>query len=368
MKPLLRVASFDIHCYALPYERPVRWFDSVESEGLYVMLRVRGAHGECGIAEAPVRPSWSGVSLRSLVAALEDLLLPALQGVDAGDEDAVRAALDRFPENGLAKMLVDNACWSLRAEAAGQPLWQRWGGRPDVELSWCVTRQEPARMAEEAARMVERHGFRALKLKGGQGVERDVEALRRTRDAVGPGVALSMDANCAYRRDETPSYLAAIAGAGAMLAEDPCPLAADDWFSALVSAAPLPVLVDTPCASLRDAGDFLEHGARALSIKAGRIGFTESRRIEQLAKGRGASVAAGLYAESALGSLLSLQFAAALANPVTPAEMSFFLMLEQQVLAEPPQVVGGRVHLPATVDNERLVDWDRVRRHARTVS
>lgn len=368
MTPNLRIDSFEIHCYALPYTRPVRWFDSVETEGRYVMLHLRGADGEVGIAEAPIRPTWSGVSLRSLVAVLEDLLLPALGTVNLADEQAVRTALDRFPENGLAKMLVDNACWSLRAHAARQPLWQRWGGHPSVALSWCVTRQDPPLMAEEAGRMVANHGFRALKVKGGQGLERDLDALRRIRDAVGTDVSLSVDANCAYPRGTALPYIEAIAGAGAMLAEDPCQLAPDRSFSELVEASPLPLLVDTPCASLRDASDFLRRGAQALSVKAGRIGFTESRSIEQLAQAHGASVAAGLYAESALGTLLSLQFAATLAQPVTPAEMSFFLMLDQQVLTEPLEIAHGKVCLPATSATDTLVDWERVRRFALSAS
>lgn len=357
----LRVHSFEIHGYSLPYARPVHWFDSTETEGHYVMLRLRAIDGQVGIAEAPVRPSWSGVSMRSLVAALEDLLLPALRTVDIADEEAVSRAIQRFPENSLAKMLVDNACWALRAEAAGKPLWRLWGGQARVPLSWCVTRQEPTRMAEEAALMVQRHGFHALKIKGGQGLKQDLDAVQRVRDAVGNQVSLSVDANCAYAPGEALQYVRALADAGVALVEDPCPLSPEPSFTELVSAAPLPLLVDTACASLRDARDFLDRGARALSIKAGRIGFTEARRIEGLIRTRNAAAAAGLYAESALGTWMSLQFASALTSPVTPAEMSFFLMLEEQVLAQPLSISDGHVELTEAPGVDGQVDWSLVR-------
>lgn len=364
MNPVLRIESFSIHCYALPYVRPVHWFDSVEAEGLYVMLRLNSTNGHTGIAEAPVRPTWAGVSLRSLVAVLEDLLLPAVRAVDLTDPQAVRGALDRFPENQLAKMLVDNACWTLRASTAGQPLWQAWGGQSKIALSWCVTRQAPQLMAEEARDMVARFGFQALKVKGGQGREPDLEALRLIRGAVGSEVAVYVDANCAYSREEALDYVKAIADAGAIVAEDPCPMAPDGQFAELVAASPLPILVDTQCGSVRDAKAFLERGATALSIKAGRIGFTETRRINELAESGGASVAAGLYAESALGTLVSLQLAAALAHPLMPAELSFFLMLREQVLVTPLEVHDGCVSLPTGADFAQLIDWDRVRRFA----
>lgn len=364
----LRLDRAEIHCYALPYQRPVQWFDSVETEGLYVLLRLHGTHGESGVAEAPIRPSWSGVSVRSLVAALEDLLLPALQGLDLGDPDAVRSALDRFPENGLAKMLVDNACCALRADVRQQPLWALWQGRQAVDLSWCVTRQPPLAMAREAAAMVERHGFRTLKVKGGQGLADDLVALREIRAAIGPSVALTVDANCAYPTADALGYVQALAEAGAILAEDPCPLAPDAAFSRLATQAALPLLVDTACANARDAAAFLGQGASALSIKPGRIGFTESERIRQLADAAGARVSAGMYAESALGSLLSLQFASTLTHAVTAAEISFFLLLAQQVLREPLTVTDGQVHLPHAVPGADLVDWDSVRRHGRALA
>jgi L-alanine-DL-glutamate epimerase-like enolase superfamily enzyme len=82
--------------------------------------------------------------------ALEDVVLPQLRRVDLADAGAVAAALQKVPENRLAKAIVDNACWTLRAAVAGKPLWQMWGGQREVEMCWMVTRQSPARMVFEA--------------------------------------------------------------------------------------------------------------------------------------------------------------------------------------------------------------------------
>ena len=132
-------------------------------------------------------------------------------------------------------------------------------------------------------------------------------------------------------------------------------------------AAPLPsaipVLVDSGCASLKDAVQLLERGATALSVKPGRIGITEARRIAELAAQKGANVCSGMYAESALGTLISLQFSCALGKPLVPAEQSFYLMMRDQILREPLPIAGGRVRLPATGDIASLIDWDRVERH-----
>ncbi len=360
----MRIAEWSLHFYRLAYARPVRWFNSTEDEATLVLLRIVGDDGSAGVAEAPLKPTWSGASPRSIAAVLEDLLLPAVREVDAADASAVSRQLARFPENYLAKMLVDNACWTLRAAAAAKPLWHLLEGEQTVEVSWCVTRQPPDAMAREAAQMTDRHGFRALKIKGGQGLETDLAALRQIRAAVGSGIDFYVDANGAYARAEAAAYVRAIAGEGAKVAEDPCQLQPDAQFAELLAQSPIPVLVDSGCASLKDAVQFLERGATALSVKPGRIGITEAGRIVELAAQKGAAVCSGMYAESALGTLISLQLSGALREALVPAEQSFYLMMREQVLREPLDIEAGRVRLPEASDIAALIDWDRLERHA----
>lgn len=360
----MRIAEWSLHFYRLPYSRPVRWFNSVEDGAVFILLRIVGSDGSVGVAEAPLKPTWSGVSPRSIAAVLEDLLLPAVQDVDAADAAAVSQKLARFPGNFLAKMLVDNACWTLRAAAGRKPLWRLLQGEQVVEVSWCVTRQPPDEMAREAAEMTDRHGFRALKIKGGQGVETDLSALRKIRAAVGNGIDFYVDANGAYPRAEAAAYISAIAGEGAKVAEDPCQLEPDEQFAQLLSASAIPVLIDSSCASLKDAVQFLERGATALSVKPGRIGITEARRIADLAALKGANVCSGMYAESALGTLISLQLSCALRQPLVPAEQSFYLMMRDQILREPLEISGGCVRLPAIGAIDTMIDWNRVEHYA----
>jgi L-alanine-DL-glutamate epimerase-like enolase superfamily enzyme len=363
----MRIAAHSLHFYKLPYRRPVHWFNSAEDEGTFALLHLTGDNGLSGVAEAPIKPTWSGVSPRSVAAVIEDLLVPGLRDTDITDQNAVAAILARFPENHLAKMLVDNACCTLRASAKQEPLWRSLGGTQNAEVSWTVTRQSPDLMAREAAEVVEQHGFKGLKIKGGQGVETDIQALRKIRKAVGNAIDFYVDANGAYSREEAPAYVRTIAAEGALVAEDPCVLQADDFFARFQAEAPIPVLVDSPCTSVRDATQFLERGAKALSVKPGRIGITECGRVTELARSKGANVCSGMYAESALGTLISLQLSASLKRPLVTAEQSFFLIMRDQVTRDDVRVANGRVALPATADYAALVDWDKVKRYGFSV-
>ena len=353
----MRLAEWSLHFYELPYDREVVWSNARERAGLFALLKLTSDSGHAGIAEGTIKHTWSGVSPRSLAAALEDVVVPAVRGIDIGDDGAMYAALARIPENRLAKALVSNACWTLRAAAAGKPLWQLLGGREEAEVCWTVTRRAPAEMAAESADYCARYGFRTLKVKGGQDVDTDLCALAEIRRAV-PGVALYVDANAAYTRSEAPAYVKRIAEAGATVAEDPSLLAPDAQFEALQRGSPIPILVDGSCTSVRDAELYLARGAKAVSLKPGRVGLSESRRIGDLVRAARGSTALGIYGESALGTLVNMHLPATLA-----AEQSFFLLMQAQVVIRIPEIRDGRVRLPREADLSRLVDWQAVQRY-----
>ena len=369
----VKLARWSLHFYTLPYRREIVWANAVESAGTFALLLLEGDNGKQGVAEGTLKATWSGVSPNSLKAAFEDFLMPRLGDVDISSPDAVAKALAGIPENKLAKGMIDSAAWTLHAATLGTPLWALWGGRAEVDLTWAITRQPPAVMALEAAEVCTRFGFRTLKVKGGQGVATDLLALRDIRSALrsalgsalGDAVTLYVDANSAYARTEALDYVKAIADAGAAVAEDPCPLWPDEAFTALQAQAPIPLLVDRNCTSLADAQAFLAKsgtGRTALSTKPGRIGLSEARAINESAALQGAKVAVGLYAESALGSLISLQQAAALPveRALVAAEQTFFLELPEQVLAGALQITAGRIDLPRHPDLAAMVDWEKV--------
>jgi len=354
----VKLERWSLHLYRLPYRREVVWANAREDSGLFALLRI-DANGATGIAEGTLKDTWSGVSPGSLKAALEDFLMPRLRDVDLSDEKVVARALAGIPENRLAKGMIETACWTLRAAAAGAPLWKLWDTGRTRDLAWTVTRQKPAQMAAESSEVCAKYGFRVLKVKGGQGTEVDLKALAEIRAAVGPQVELYVDANSHYPLAEAAEYIRSLAQAGVTVAEDPCPLQPDANFEALQKSSPIPILVDRSCASMEDAALYLERGAQALSTKPGRVGLAVTRAIAALALPRGARTAVGIYAESALGTLINLQQPASMA-----AEQTFYLTITEQVCAQVPEIRGGRIELPELADLSQLVNWARLKRLA----
>lgn len=363
----LRRGGACVRAVRFSYERTIKWNDNVpETGGVYALLTLETEDGLVGVSEATLKPIWTGSSVRSIIASIEDILLPRLMDVDLGDAAAVSAAMAPIPENMAGKTLIDNACWDLRAQAAGEPLWKLLGGQREVAMSWTLTRAAPEIMVQEALAMVEQHGFKTLKLKGGQGIAIDTEAVRLIRRALGDEVVVYMDANWHYSPVEGLEFAKAIAAEGAALVEDPWTLQPDAEFKAAHASVPVPILVDYFCNGARDAPVFVDYGARAFSVKPGRIGISDARAMARICAQSDAAVVVGMFAETQIGSLHTLSFASAHATGFA-AESSFFLMFRDSPLTTPLRVENGMLALPTSPGFAPLVDWAAVDRACQNV-
>jgi L-alanine-DL-glutamate epimerase-like enolase superfamily enzyme len=301
------------------------------------------------------------MTLETLPGIIEEHIIPLLRDVDLSDAEAVDRALGPARDQGPSRAVAEAACWDLRSQALGRPLWQIWGGDQEVPLSWTVTRQAPAAMADEAGTIVDRHGFRTLKVKTGQGRELDRAAINQIRSAVGADVQLMTDANRGYK-DDPLDYLKEMAELGVTFAEDPCQLRPDAAFAELQAASPIPVLVDNGCRSIEDAAGFIERGARAISLKTGGTGIGEAQRMAELALAHRCAAHVGNVGDASVGALVAVQIHSALPTRgySLPCEDSFFLTFADDVLKERLRVEDGKLRLPEKPGIGALVDWERV--------
>lgn len=355
-----RIETFPVH---IAYPQPIQWASQTETGADYLVLKITTKDGLTGVAEGTSKINWSGTTLRSLATVIDEVFAPLLIGADAADEAKIARIINRIPEHRLAKSVLDVACWDLRAQADGRPLWQIWGGERSVPVSWTVTRKSPLEMAREVAEKVETHGFRVLKIKTGQGVQTDRETLREVRSAVGEGVRIYADCNGAYHQEEAAAITAMLKDEGVFLAEDPCRFEADDAFVTLRERCALPLLIDSAAYDPAHIRPFLERGAEAISVKLSKSGMTTAWSIINRCRAGGAKTHLGFQGESSLGAATALQLAAAMPDRHRwlPAEVTFFLTLPQEFVHAPLVVKDGTITLGDEPGFGLLVDWERVK-------
>jgi L-alanine-DL-glutamate epimerase-like enolase superfamily enzyme len=113
---------------------------------------------------------------------------PALIGQDPLMIPALVDRMDQVLRGGRqAKSGVEMALWDIAGKAAGLPVYRLLGGkaRSAVPLNWTVGFCEPEQAAAEAARYVEQHGIRSVRLKIGRAGDADARSCAPC-EAAGP--------------------------------------------------------------------------------------------------------------------------------------------------------------------------------------
>ncbi|MGR8948661.1 MAG: mandelate racemase/muconate lactonizing enzyme family protein [Gammaproteobacteria bacterium] len=100
---------------------------------------------------------------------------------------------------------IDLAIWDIRGKSAGQPLHQLLGGKNTPIESYAggvsLGYQPPAALIAEIEKL-NSLGYRAIKLRVGDSIERDVARIEAVRTHFGDSLTILVDANTAYTLDD----------------------------------------------------------------------------------------------------------------------------------------------------------------------
>jgi L-alanine-DL-glutamate epimerase-like enolase superfamily enzyme len=158
---------------------------------------------------------------------------------------------------------------------------------------------------------------------------------------------IAVDANSQYSPEQAKNIAAGLYDRAVVLFEDPCSFRTEPAAAQFFASSPVAVMIDRAAGTPRDAERYVQLGAQAIALKIGRTGYHLSEAIRQHCELAGVGCGVGVSAESGLGSLLGLHFRGAHRHlDSIPAENSFFLKLDTDVLREPLRVIDGRVKLP----------------------
>lgn len=162
-----------------------------------LLVRVETADGLVGWGEA-----FSYNCLEVVKTALETMVAPIVVGRDARDIAGISYDLQRklhlFGRHGVtifALSGLDIALWDLAGKRANQPLHQLLGGarRDRVPGYASLLKYNDADLVAARTKLALAQGFRSVKLH-----ETGDAEIRAARDAMGAGVQLTIDVNCAW--------------------------------------------------------------------------------------------------------------------------------------------------------------------------
>src|SRR5690348_4568070 len=312
-----------------------------------VTLQLETDEGAVGIGVIDVGGALTG-TLRSAVDELGALLVgedPLRVEVAVAK---LRAAAGSAGPGGifhLALSALDMALWDIRGKALNLPLWKLLGGareRVPTYASGALMRGLSLDRVVTAATTLKDKGFREMKtqlaLPGETTPAKEVERMRRVRDAIGPDIKLMCDINQRWRVEQAIDIGHRVADVGLFWLEDVT--TCDDYEGlARVNNA-----LSTPIAG----GEYVwgivpfRHMIEARSVDYVMIDLCRVGGVTQWMKVAGMAEAFNLPVVSHVVPEMHLHLIAAVPNGLTVEYMPWMLKLYE----ETPAIEKGQLILP----------------------
>src|SRR6516162_4487592 len=156
----------------------------MHTESSYLLVRLGTDAGIDGVGEATVMPTWSGETIWSARALVENVFAPLVMGSDPHDIVEIDRRMDRASRhNWFTKAAIEMACWDIQGKAAGKPVYKLLGGaiRPlSVRCRFSMGAYDPPRARARAVELIN-EGFDTIKVKVGGDARADIARVRAVR-------------------------------------------------------------------------------------------------------------------------------------------------------------------------------------------
>lgn len=197
----MKIQKLDSFLLSYPFPEPLRlpYFGGVRTivKRDAMLIRVTLENGLSGFGPGP-----AGEEAQAII---HTVIAPFLEGRVLADPDALRVLLVQGPgrDPGVAKLFgaVEIALYDVLGKALGVAVSELLGGRERDRIRLYASAGmygAPENYAREAAALAA-EGFQAYKMRLALGPETDVEAIRVTREAIGPAMELMVDAHSWWR-------------------------------------------------------------------------------------------------------------------------------------------------------------------------
>jgi L-alanine-DL-glutamate epimerase-like enolase superfamily enzyme len=287
--------------------------------------------------------------LKTIAAAIEETIAPRVVGKDATAVEAIWYDLWRttitYNRGGIVTMAMsalDVALWDAVGKRAGLPLHRLWGHfRSQIPAygSGCFRGSGGDGMIAKALHYKQR-GYKAIKMQMAHtdDLRRDVDNVKRMREALGPDIAIMIDINQGWTADVAIAQGRKVEPYDVYWLEEP--VIADDFAGYMRVADALP--------SIRIVGGethFTRYDLRPLIENPSipilqpdpmRGGFTDLRKTAILAEARGKTMAPHLFPE------LNVQLLASIPNGLWIEDMG----LSNDLFVDPVPIKDGMITAP----------------------
>ena len=310
----MQITSTEVVPTVMSLAQPVRMAGIAEIRSITaIFVRLETRDGHCAWGCAVAHPDLTGEEPDAALRACQACADRSIDLHPINIEYSLAELAPLSATSPAAQCAFDLAFYDLLGLAAGIPLYRLLGGfRNRIQTSATIpisTVQESVEIAQRRAA----HGFRILKVKGGENPDEDVRRVRAIHRAL-PFHTLRLDADGGYSVEQTLEVARALKSELEFL-EQPTPPGDLQGMRQASLNSPVPILADQstcgPASALELASS---KAAGGLSVKMATCGgLSGARQIDAIARAAHMATLVGCVIEPAL--LIAAGLAFALSSP-----------------------------------------------------
>lgn len=314
-----------------------------------VLVRLRTDDGVTGWGESSPFSAVMGETQASDLA-LAKSLAEIVRGRDPFTLPQIVDAMTGFsPTSPGITAAYEMALWDICGKIAGLPVYRLLGAaRDSFETDQTVYLDTAAVMSGKAAEIAKR-GFRNVKVKLGETPRADIARVQAIREAVGPGVALRVDANQGWSVSDAILALRGIESLTVQFCEQPVP--SWDWagLKQIRNNVPVPIMADESVHSPHDAITAVrENAVDMINMKLMKTGgILQAVRLAHIAEAANLPCMMGCMNETRVA-LTAAAHVVMSQQIIRYADLDAFLEHEADPVVGGMQVKAGVVTLPDT--------------------
>jgi o-succinylbenzoate synthase len=253
-----------------------------------------------GEVTAMETPGYNSETTETAWHALADFIVPSFVPKNVAGASEIPALMSQIRGHAMAKSGLENALWDVEAKLKCIPLFKLLGGtREEIPCGVSIGIQENPQSLVQRVHEELRSGYQRIKLKIKPGQDHQfVGAVRKEF----PNISLSVDANAAYRLEDT-DHLKRFDEWNLLMVEQPLQWDDIHAHAKLQRQIETAICLDECINNARHALSAIELKAcRIINIKLGRVGgHTEARRVQEVCLSASIPVWCGGMLESGIG-------------------------------------------------------------------
>ena len=318
-----------------PFQTALRRVEFLED----LVVIIHTDSGLKGYGEGAPTPVITGETMGTMQAVI-DYLTPFLVGRETEDfESLIDIVQHRILKNTTAKSALEIALYDLKAKSQNLPIYQMLGGvQTEFETDITISLGETAKMVSDTLSAIAL-GYTILKIKVGDGVQKDIERIKAISEAAGKDILLRLDANQGWTAKESVEILLALEKEEIALELVEQPVKSDDieGLRYIKDRVETPLLADESVFTLTDARRLLDlQAVDLINIKLAKCGgISNALKLADIADEYGVKCMLGCMLEGPISVGAGVHIASAKASVIT------MLDLDAVSLCQNNPVAGG---------------------------